>query len=73
MREKIIEALLKNAEGKIEKHKVNVEVLLQNPMGVAEHSDTLGTIEKELKSISECDERIETINKHFVKKDPFKQ
>ena len=49
MREQILEALKKHAEGHIEKHKANVEVQLQKPVGVAEHPDTLETIEKELK------------------------
>ena len=48
MREKIIEAIKKHAEGHIEKHKTNVEVLLEKTVGIAEHPDTLETIEKEL-------------------------
>ena len=40
MREQIIEALKKHAEGHIEKHKANVEVLLQKTAGIAEHPDT---------------------------------
>ena len=72
MRDKMIQALVKNAEGKIEKHKLNVEVLMQNPMGVADHPDMMKTIESEIKIIADCDEIIETVNRHFVKKDPFK-
>ena len=49
MRSQIIEALRKHAEGHIAKHKANVEVLLEKNVGVAEHPDTLETIEKELK------------------------
>ena len=48
MREVIIEALKKHAEGHIEKHRANVEVLLEKTAGIAEHPDTLETIEKEL-------------------------
>ena len=72
MREQMIEALKKHAEGHIEKHKTNVEVLMQKPVGVAEHPDTLATIEKELAIIAEYDDQLEMINKYFVKKDPFK-
>ena len=46
MRQAIIEALQAHAKGHIEKHKANVEVQLQKPVGVAEHPDTLETIEK---------------------------
>ena len=73
MREVMIEALKKHAEGHIEKHKTNVEVLMQKPVGVADHPDTLETIEKELAIIAEYDDQLEMINKYFVKKDPFKQ
>ena len=72
MRELIIEAIKKHAEGHIEKHKTNVEVLMQKPVGVAEHPDTLDTIEKELKIIAEYDDQLQMIDKYFTKKDPFK-
>jgi len=72
MREVMIEALKKHAEGHIEKHRANVEVLMQKPVGVAEHPDTLETIEKELAIIAEYDDQLEMINKYFTKKDPFK-
>ena len=73
MREVIIEALKKHAEGHIEKHKTNVEVLLEKTAGIGEHGDTLETIEKELAIIAEYDDQLEMLNKYFVKKDPFKQ
>ena len=65
MREQILEALKKHAEGHIEKHKTNVEVQLQKPVGVAEHPDTLETIEKELKIIAEYDDELEMLKKYF--------
>ena len=73
MREQMIEALKKHAEGHIEKHKVNVEVLMQKPVGIGEHGDVLTEIEKELKIVAEYDDQLEMLNKYFVKKDPFKQ
>jgi len=72
MRNEIIEALKKHAEGHIEKHKVNVEILLQKTAGIAEHPDTLETIEKELKIIADYDDQLEMLNKYFIVKDPFK-
>ena len=41
MREKMIEALKAHALGHIEKHKVNVEVILQKAVGIGEHGDIL--------------------------------
>ena len=65
MRDKMIEALKQHALGHIEKHKTNVEVLLQKTAGIAEHPDILETIEKELKIIAEYDDEIEMLNKYF--------
>ena len=72
MREEMIEALRKHAEGHIEKHKVNVEVILQKPVGIGEHGDVLTEAEKELKVIAEYDDQLQMLDKYFTKKDPFK-
>ena len=72
MREEMIEALRKHAEGHIEKHKLNVEVILQKPVGIGEHGDVLTEAEKELKVIAGYDDQLEMLNKYFTKKDPFK-
>lgn len=65
MKAEIKEALISHAEGHINKHKANVEILLQKPVGVAEHPDTLETVEKELKIIAEYDDEIEMLKKYF--------
>jgi len=72
MREKMIEALKAHAIGHIEKHKVNVEVILQQAVGIGEHGDILTEAEKELKVIAEYDDQLEMLNKYFTIKDPFK-
>ena len=66
MKEKIVQALLKHAEGHIQKHIANVNILLERQVGVAEHPDTLETIEKELAIIAEYDDQIEMLKKHFI-------
>ena len=38
MREQLIKALLAHAQGDIAKHRANVEVYLQSPVGIGEHS-----------------------------------
>ena len=68
----MIEALKAHAIGHIEKHKVNVEVILQQAVGIGEHGDILTEAEKELKVIAEYDDQLEMLNKYFVVKDPFK-
>jgi len=73
MRNMILETLKKHAEGCIEKHKTNVEVLISNPVGVADHSDHLETVSKELDAMEKYESRLEMLDKYFTKKDPFKQ
>ncbi len=49
----------------IEKHKINVENLLENQVGVAEHPDIVETIEKELQVIASYDEKLNVLKKYF--------
>ena len=48
-------------KAQIEKHKVNVENLLENQVGVAEHPDIVETIEKELEVIANYDEKLSVL------------
>jgi|TARA_R110000851_G_scaffold164892_1_gene309301 hypothetical protein len=52
-------------EAQIQKHKVNVENLLENQVGVAEHSDIVDTIEKELDVIASYDDKLNVLRKYF--------
>jgi hypothetical protein len=65
MREEMIQALKNHAVAHIEKHRMNVEVYLNNPVGVGEHSDIMDTIEKELNLIAEYHDQIEVLNTYF--------
>ena len=67
MRYVLIRACKINFEGEIEKHRMNVENLLQNRVGVAEHPDIMETIEKELAVIAEYDDKLSVLNKYFPK------
>ena len=42
-----------------------MENLLNNAVGVGEHSDLMDTIEKELSIIAEYDDKLETLKKYF--------
>tara|TARA_R100001480_G_C4649133_1_gene170604 strand:- start:351 stop:563 length:213 start_codon:yes stop_codon:yes gene_type:complete len=65
MRDKAIKALRAHARGEIEKHLYNIEILLTNPQGVAEHPDHLETIQKEIDNISTHKERLDVIDSYF--------
>jgi hypothetical protein len=65
MREEMINALKSHAVAHIEKHRMNVEVYLNNPVGVGEHSDVMDTIEKELNLMAEYHDQLEILNTYF--------
>ncbi len=65
MRDKIKESLVAHAEGHIKKHSANVEIYLNNSMGIGEHSDIIETIEKELQMIAKYDDQLEVLKKYF--------
>ena len=67
MREELIKASRIHFKAHIEKHRINVENLLNNSVGVPEHPDLMDTIEKELAIISEYDDKLEMLEKYFSK------
>tara|TARA_B100000902_G_C26915874_1_gene719202 strand:- start:248 stop:511 length:264 start_codon:yes stop_codon:yes gene_type:complete len=68
MREEILKASRLHFQAHIEKHKINVNNLLRNVVGVAEHPDIMETIEKELAIIAEYDDKLEVLDKYFTSK-----
>lgn len=66
MRLKLLEAFRSHAKGHIDKHVANIEVYLNNPAGIGEHSDIIEAIEVEMKQIAEYDDMIEMLDKYFV-------
>lgn len=67
MRDDLLSASELHFKAHIEKHRINVENLLNNPAGVAEHPDIMDTIEKELELISEYDDKLNVLKKYFKK------
>ena len=65
MRDKIKESLIAHAEGHIKKHSDNVEIYLNNSIGIGEHSDIIETIEKELQMIAKYDDQLHVLRKYF--------
>ena len=67
LRDDLIKASRLHFEAHVEKHRINVENLLQNTRGVAEHPDIMDTIEKELDEISRYNDLLEVLEKYFEK------
>ena len=65
MREQLVRAVLAHALGEIAKHRANVEVYLEHPAGIGEHSDITEAIQVELDKIARYDDQVEVVNKYF--------
>ena len=60
----MIEALKAEANGKIKKHLVNIDVYLHNPVGIGEHSIIMDAVITELDAIAKEDDRLEALEKY---------
>ena len=67
IRKQILKASRLHFESHIEKHRINIENLLQNTVGVAEHPDIMDTIEKESAIMSEYHDKLEVLDNYFMK------
>lgn len=65
MRKELIKASKLHFEAHIEKHRINVETMLKNPLAIPEHTDIMDAIENELAVIAEYDDKLEMLKKYF--------
>ena len=65
MRDKILIAARQHFRSHIEKHKMNSEIMLNNPMAIHDHTDLMDAIEKEVAIIAEYQDKLEIMNVYF--------
>ena len=65
LREDIIKALVQKFEGEISAHKVNVEIMLENTVGVGEHPNITETVESEFEIIASYEDKLAVLKKYF--------
>ena len=65
MKNDLIRASELHFKAHIEKHRMNVEVILRNPTAIHGHADVMDAIEKELAEIADYEDKLEVLNKHF--------
>ena len=65
MKKQLLEALQAHAKGQIAKHKANVLVYFNQPVGIGEHSDVTEALIEELDKLAAADDRLEMISKYF--------
>lgn len=61
---RIIQTLKTSAKANIDRHIMNVDVLLGSHVGLAEHGDLMETIEKELAEAAKYQDILEMLNNH---------
>lgn len=64
-RNNVLRALRKHYEAQIDLYKVNIDIMLDNIVGVAEHPDVIKTVDDEIKKLCEWEERLQTLDKYF--------
>ena len=65
LREDILKAMILHAEAHIEKHRMNVEVYLTNPVGVGEHPNIADEILKAAEQGAHAEEVLDFLNERF--------
>ena len=65
MREQLIAAVKAHAQGEIAKHRANVNVYLEHPAGIGEHSDISEAIQCELDKIARYEDQLNVLEKYF--------
>lgn len=65
MKQDILNALSMHFKAEVLKHKMNVEVMLNNPIAIHDHTDLMAAIEKEMSIIAEYMDKLEVLDKHF--------
>jgi hypothetical protein len=65
MRSKLLRASKLHFEAHVEKHRINIEAMLENPTAIPGHPDIMDAIEKELEEVEKYDSLLEMLDKYF--------
>lgn len=66
MRYQLLSTLQAYFEAQVQKHKMNVEIMLNNPMAIHDHTDWMAAVEAEIAQIAEYEDKLEVV-KRFAK------
>ena len=72
MREPIVNALVAKYKAQVAEHKINIEVLLEKQVGVAEHPGIIETIDAEITKLAEAEDKLYVVENTFVIPEPPK-
>ena len=69
MRKEIVDSLMHDAESKCLLAKMNIQVLLDNPVGVGDHPNITETIQEQLDVLSKNKDRLSVLAEYFYEED----
>ena len=62
----MLKALIKKLEGEIAIAEANINVYLNQAVGIGEHPEVVEAIETQIEKIAHADEKIDTIKRYFL-------
>ena len=65
MKQEMVDALMRDAESKINLARMNAWILLNNPVGVGDHPNVTETIQMELDVMSQNKDRLNVLMEYF--------
>lgn len=68
MRNNLIRSSAAHFKAHIEKHRMNIEVILNMPTAIPGHIDVMDAIEKELAEMADYADKLEMLNTYFEEK-----
>ena len=68
MRDIIISALKTKLLGEMNSHIANIEVMINNPVGVGDHPTIIDTIDKELAALEHSDGKLSVLVKYIERR-----
>jgi hypothetical protein len=65
IRQSIIDTSKQHFTAHINRHRINIEVMLSNPTAIPEHTDIMEAIEIELTKMAEYQDRLDMLEQYF--------
>lgn len=67
-RNDILKIVHDNLKNNIQKHKMNINIMLDNPRAIHDHTDFIGAIESEISKIAEYYDKLEIVDTLLMNK-----
>lgn len=69
----LLEALKLKYEAEVAAAKANIQVYIDNPAGIGEHPDLVEAVDEQLVKLAEAEDKLETLQKHYINSKNFRR